>query len=59
MKSLDILKTMDIKSANDLYNPACEIYPELKTIEKIQNSKYKTKSYFSGSGSSFFRGVLK
>jgi len=54
MKSRDILETLSIEQANDLYAPACKIYPELKKIEKIQNSKFKTHNYFSGSGSSFF-----
>ena len=50
MKSKDILKTMDIKSANDLYNPALEIYSELTP----QNYNLPQNSFFSGSGSSFF-----
>jgi len=54
LKSLDILNTLSIEEANDLYEPACEIYPELKKIEKIQNSKLKIQNFFSGSGSSFF-----
>jgi len=54
MKSKDILETLSIEEANDLYEPACEIYPELKNIEKIQNTKCKVQNYFSGSGSSFF-----
>jgi len=54
MKSKDILKNLTIEEANDLYTPACEIYKELKTIEKIKNSKLNIKNYFSGSGSSFF-----
>jgi len=47
MKSRDILKNLSISEANDLYAPACKLYPKLKEIEKNQN-------YFSGSGSSFF-----
>ncbi|MEA2018552.1 MAG: 4-(cytidine 5'-diphospho)-2-C-methyl-D-erythritol kinase [Campylobacterota bacterium] len=54
MKSIDILKNLTIEEANDLYAPAVDIYPELNDIEKIQNSKFKIKNYFSGSGSSFF-----
>ncbi|MEA3498009.1 MAG: 4-(cytidine 5'-diphospho)-2-C-methyl-D-erythritol kinase [Campylobacterota bacterium] len=54
MKSIDILKNLTIEEANDLYAPAVDIYPELKNIEKIQNSKFKIQNYFSGSGSSFF-----
>ncbi len=48
VKSRDILSTMNISEANDLYNPAISCYPYLK---------YYAKSgwYFSGSGSSFFR----
>lgn len=55
MKSCDILKSLTIEEGNDLYTPACAVYPELKVIEQIQNSKFKTQNYFSGSGSSFFR----
>lgn len=47
MKSKDILKSLSIEEANDLYAPASKVYPKLKEIEKTQN-------YFSGSGSSFF-----
>lgn len=48
MKSKDILKSMTISEANDLYEPAINDYPELK--------KYaKNGWYFSGSGSSFFK----
>lgn len=47
LKSKDILKLLSIEEANDLYAPACKVYPQLKEIEK-------TQSYFSGSGSSFF-----
>jgi len=54
MKSKDILKNFSIEEANDLYAPACNIYPNLKEIEIIQNSKLKMQHYFSGSGSSFF-----
>ncbi len=54
MKSEDILNSLTIKEANDLYAPASSIYPELEKIEKIQNSKFKIQNYFTGSGSSFF-----
>ena len=48
MKSTDILKELDIKQANDLYESALSLYPQL--------SDYAKKDwYFSGSGSSFFR----
>ena len=48
MKSLDILNELDIKKANDLYEPASDLYTELKKYSK-------DGWYFSGSGSSFFR----
>ncbi len=48
MKSLDILNELDIKKANDLYEPASDLYTELKEYSK-------NGWYFSGSGSSFFR----
>jgi len=48
MKSIEILKTLSIEEANDLYAPACSVYPELKTYENGKN-------FFSGSGSSFFQ----
>ena len=48
MKSIEILKEFDIKKANDLYESALSLYPQL--------SDYAKKDwYFSGSGSSFFR----
>ncbi|MEA3553620.1 MAG: 4-(cytidine 5'-diphospho)-2-C-methyl-D-erythritol kinase [Campylobacterota bacterium] len=50
MKSIDILNSMDIKSANDLYAPALEVYSELVPI----NYNLPQNSFFSGSGSSFF-----
>lgn len=46
--SLDILKSMNIYEANDLFKPALDEYKEL-------NNYYKEGYYFSGSGSSFFR----
>jgi len=48
MKSLDILKEFDIKNANDLYEPAISLYPQLTDFAKVN-------WYFSGSGSSFFK----
>lgn len=48
MKSIDILKTLDIKNANDLYEPALLEYPQLKEYAK-------DNWFFSGSGSSFFK----
>ena len=50
MKSTDILASLDIKSANDLYAPALEIYNELTP----QNYNLPPNIFFSGSGSSFF-----
>ena len=48
MTSLDILREFDIKNANDLYESALSLYPQL--------SDYAKKDwYFSGSGSSYFR----
>lgn len=48
MKSLDIIKTLNIKEANDLYEPALYEYQSLE--------KYAKKDwFFSGSGSSFFK----
>jgi 4-diphosphocytidyl-2-C-methyl-D-erythritol kinase len=48
MKSLDILNELNIKEANDLYEPAISLYPQLTNYEK-------NTWYFSGSGSSFFK----
>lgn len=45
--SLDILRSMDIKEANDLFAPALQEYKELKNY-------YRHGYHFSGSGSSFF-----
>lgn len=48
LKSKEILALLDVKEANDLYEPAIDIYPKLKEYNK-------TDWYFSGSGSSFFK----
>lgn len=48
LKSIDILKQFDIKDANDLFEPALSLYPQL-------NDYAKKDLYFSGSGSSFFK----
>jgi len=48
MNSLDVLKTLSIQDANDLYAPAYILYPSLKENEK-------NNWYFSGSGSTFFK----
>lgn len=48
MKSIEILKEFDIKKANDLYESALSLYPQLSDFAKKD-------WYFSGSGSSFFR----
>ncbi len=50
MKSIDILKSIDINSANDLYRPALDIYTTLTP----KNYNLPSHSFFSGSGSSFF-----
>ncbi|MGB5868545.1 MAG: 4-(cytidine 5'-diphospho)-2-C-methyl-D-erythritol kinase [Arcobacteraceae bacterium] len=50
MKSKDIYHSLNIDEANDLYKPALENYPELTP----ENYSLPSKSYFSGSGSSFF-----
>ncbi|MGD9718541.1 MAG: 4-(cytidine 5'-diphospho)-2-C-methyl-D-erythritol kinase [Sulfurimonadaceae bacterium] len=46
--SRDILKTMSVEEANDLFRPAMQEYKELRR-------HYKHGYHFSGSGSSFFR----
>jgi 4-diphosphocytidyl-2-C-methyl-D-erythritol kinase len=46
--SLAILRSMDVKEANDLFAPALQEYKELK-------NHYKHGYHFSGSGSSFFK----
>ncbi len=50
MKSVDILKNYNINDANDLYQPAHNVYNELTP----QNYNLPKNSFFSGSGSSFF-----
>jgi len=50
MKSIDIYNSMAIDEANDLYKPALANYAELTP----KNYSLPSKSYFSGSGSSFF-----
>ena len=47
MRSIDVLKNMDINQANDLFAPALHLYPQLKNF-------YRADYFFSGSGSSFF-----
>ncbi|PHR59531.1 MAG: 4-(cytidine 5'-diphospho)-2-C-methyl-D-erythritol kinase [Arcobacter sp.] len=46
--SKDILQDYSISDANDLFEPALHLYPELKDT-------YQKGWFFSGSGSSFFR----
>ena len=46
--SKEILQTMDVREANDLFAPAMQEYKDLK-------NHYKQGWHFSGSGSSFFR----
>lgn len=48
--SLEILESMSVDEANDLFKPALQEYNELK-------KHYKHGYYFSGSGSSFFKLV--
>ena len=48
MKSTQILNNFDITQANDLFEPALSIYPQLSNYEKKD-------WFFSGSGSSFFK----
>ena len=48
MKSVEVLNNLNIKEANDLYEPAISVYPKLE--EYTQNNWY-----FSGSGSSLFK----
>ena len=48
MSSKDILNKLHIRSANDLYEPALDSYPQLKEYAK-------DSWFFSGSGSSFFK----
>ncbi|RBQ31077.1 4-(cytidine 5'-diphospho)-2-C-methyl-D-erythritol kinase [Arcobacter sp. FW59] len=48
LSSKEILSNFDIKSANDLYEPALSLYSNL---EKFAQNGW----FFSGSGSSFFR----
>lgn len=48
LKSKEILQSLDIDKANDLFEPAKYIYPLL-------NEYNKNDWYFSGSGSSFFK----
>lgn len=48
LKSKEILAILTTKEANDLYEPAVNVYPQLSEY-------YKNNWYFSGSGSSFFK----
>ena len=43
-----------IEIFNDLWPAATEIYPELVSLRKSLQEKYKSKFFMSGSGSSFF-----
>lgn len=51
MKSKDVFETLTIQKANDLYNPAVNIY---KDLQKVTQESKKENYFFSGSGSSFF-----
>lgn len=46
--SLEVLKHYSVSEANDLFEPALQLYPELK-------NSYRKGWFFSGSGSTFFR----
>ncbi len=48
LKSKEILVFLETKEANDLYEPAIDVYPGLSEYNK-------NNWYFSGSGSSFFK----
>lgn len=48
LSSQEILNTYSVSGANDLFEPALHLYPELKNA-------YKKGWFFSGSGSTFFR----
>jgi len=48
MPSKDILQTYTVAEANDLFEPALQLYPELK-------ESYQKGYFFSGSGSTFFK----
>jgi len=48
MPSKEVLKTMSVHEANDLFKPALQEYKELK-------NHYQNGYFFSGSGSSFFK----
>jgi 4-diphosphocytidyl-2-C-methyl-D-erythritol kinase len=50
-KSKDILNTYDIFKANDLYLPVLKLYP---TMKPENFGLKKDRTFFSGSGSSFF-----
>lgn len=51
MSSKDVLNTLTIDEANDLYASASKLYPDLSTVHQQLGTNY----YFSGSGSSFFK----
>jgi 4-diphosphocytidyl-2-C-methyl-D-erythritol kinase len=50
MPSADVLRSYSVDTANDLFEPAVALYPELK-------KHYRHGWFFSGSGSSFFRAL--
>jgi len=52
ISSLEVLRVMSATEANDLFAPAMQLYPELK-------NHYRSGSFFSGSGSSFFTAQEK
>ncbi len=48
MPSKEVLQTYTVAQANDLFEPALQLYPELK-------DSYQKGYFFSGSGSTFFK----
>lgn len=51
LSSVELLYRYDLEELNDLYVPACNIYPKLLEVAKELGEGW----FFSGSGSSFFR----
>nr|WP_283092249.1 4-(cytidine 5'-diphospho)-2-C-methyl-D-erythritol kinase [Helicobacter kayseriensis] len=51
LSSIDLLCRYSLEELNDLYLPACKIYPQLLEVAQDLGEGW----FFSGSGSSFFR----
>lgn len=51
LSSIELLYRYSLEELNDLYLPACQIYPQLEGIRRDLGEGW----FFSGSGSSFFR----